>query len=245
MHTRGAADISQKAQRSVSRSLCALLLSMLSALCGCEAMGRYAHDRMLDLVDCAKFNVGYGIGLAADLHVTDWFAPGIGYLSYTTNFGWDDRVIHGTWEECVVINTPAYAVEAVIGDAEQRSDTDYNPVAQIRRLALAGVFLANERWIRNGRTRRVTVGHYSLFNFASVSRFLRQTDPGSFFLREGERPNDRRRSFWDRAWIEAGATVGLVQLRAGVNPLQMLDFLAGLVGLDPVGDDRRVVKPTR
>jgi hypothetical protein len=43
---------------------------------------------------------------------------------------------------------------------------------------------------------------------------------------------------WRRADVEVGVTAGVLSLRAGFSPGQLVDFLAGLVGLDPAGDDR-------
>lgn len=216
----------------------ALLLPVLLASCG--SVGEYFRHRGLDLMDCVKLNVGVGIGIAVDLRATDWFAPGLGYMSYTTNFGWDDRRLHGVWEECVSINTPRAVVEAAIGSDDDRVSPDYDASLAIGRLALASVFLANERWLRNPTTKEVTVDYYSLFNFAPVATFIR-TDPGRFFLKEGERAFVRSKPIWDQGWFEAGATVLFLHARAGVNAFQAVDFLAGIFGLDPAGDDRRLV----
>ncbi len=43
---------------------------------------------------------------------------------------------------------------------------------------------------------------------------------------------------WRRADVEVGATAGVVSLRLGFSPGHLVDFLAGIVGLDPAGDDR-------
>lgn len=216
------------------------LLCALSLLQGC-GIGHYLRNRGLDFMDCFKINAGVGLGLAVDLRATDWFAPGLGYMSYTTNFGWDDRLVHGTWKECVVINTPREVVEAAIGDPGQRDSPDYDPSISIGRLALASVFLANERWIRNPRTKAVSVEYYSLFNFAPIASFVRSADPGRFFVHEGEKVTVRDKSIWDEGWFEAGATVVFVHARIGVNLFQIADFLTGIIGIDPARDDRRLV----
>ncbi|GIW71193.1 MAG: hypothetical protein KatS3mg102_0735 [Planctomycetota bacterium] len=43
---------------------------------------------------------------------------------------------------------------------------------------------------------------------------------------------------WRRADLELGLSAGLVSVRLGLSPGQLLDFLAGLFGFDPAGDDR-------
>ncbi len=37
--------------------------------------------------------------------------------------------------------------------------------------------------------------------------------------------------------FEAGATLGIVSARAGINPLEIIDFLLGFVGVDIAKDD--------
>jgi hypothetical protein len=45
--------------------------------------------------------------------------------------------------------------------------------------------------------------------------------------------------------IEVGSTIGVVTLRVGVNPLEILDFLLGFIGLDIANDDpKKKEKPT-
>jgi hypothetical protein len=56
----------------------------------------------------------------------------------------------------------------------------------------------------------------------------------------GEPPPETAPERWSRrSWLAASGTLGVVQVDAGVNPLEILDFVAGLVGWDPLGDDRR------
>jgi hypothetical protein len=45
---------------------------------------------------------------------------------------------------------------------------------------------------------------------------------------------------WRRADLEVGVTAGIVSLRIGLSPGHLVDLLAGIVGLDPAGDDRGV-----
>lgn len=47
----------------------------------------------------------------------------------------------------------------------------------------------------------------------------------------------RATRFREVSAIEVGGTVLVVSARAGINPLELVDFLAGLVGLDPSRDD--------
>lgn len=220
-----------------------LLISALAST-GCQAFDRYLHFRFLDVADCAKANVGFGLGLAVDARVTDYFAPGLGFISYTKNFGWDDRHTHGTWEECVVIATPRAVWETAGGTEEDRETEDETMGYRLFRLATSSVFLANERWTRRDDD-QVTVEYYSLFNFSPVSSFTRAAGPKAYFLRKGEVATVREKGFWNSGWFEVGATAGFFQARVGVNVFQVVDLLAGVFGFDPAGDDRVLFIPQR
>ncbi len=220
------------------------LLGLLLGGQGCTAAGRWLRRRGLDLLDCVKLSAGVGYGLTADARLTDWFAPGLGFAAHIWSAGWEDREVHGVWEEWTIVNTPRAVWEANVGDFEEsRTEPGYDPSQRVARLALASVFLANERWIRVPATREVRIELYSLFNFANVPPYLRLADPRASLLRAGETASIHEKPFFDQGWIEAGVVAGFVGLRAGVNPFQAVDFVLGLFGLDPAGDDRDVLPP--
>ena len=50
-------------------------------------------------------------------------------------------------------------------------------------------------------------------------------------------------AFKEATDLQLGGTLLLVSARVGVNPLEIVDFLAGLVGLDPAGDDPKPAPP--
>ena len=52
-------------------------VTLLAATVGCAPIGEYLGARVMDLADCVKGNVGVGIGLTADVHLTDYMAPGV------------------------------------------------------------------------------------------------------------------------------------------------------------------------
>lgn len=216
-----------------------VLLALLLPSCG--SLSRYLEYRGMDFLDCVKANVGAGLGFAIDLKATEYFAPGLGYMSFTGNFGWDDRYVNGVWQEAVVVNTPRAVWEVVGSDEEERATSDVRPENRLVRLSLASLLLANERWIRMRKMDRVDVQYFSLLNFSAVPSFLRVADPSRIFLLEGEVPRQRNKSFWQKGWLEVGATVLFFHARTGVNPFEMIDFVAGIFGLDPAGDDRVVL----
>jgi hypothetical protein len=199
----------------------------------CAPVGGYFAARGLDLADCFKLSVGLGIGLAADVHVTDYMAPGLGIASYTANLGWDDRRVNGVWLESDVINTPRLAYEWAYEDS-LAADSEDSSQRLLTGLALASLTLPNERWIRKGS--RVTVEYFSLFNFGGLGERMAARSLAGVLLGHGEQADDPGRSFWQKCFLEAGATAGVVHARVGWNPLETIDFLLGWIGLDPAGD---------
>lgn len=194
----------------------------------------WLNARRLDLQDCFPVAVGVGGGLTADAQVTDWMSPGVGFVSYTVNAGWLDRGVRGWWEESDVITTPRIAYEVFSEDYRGESSEQLGDGGLLTNLALQSLNLPNERWIRN-EDGRLSVEYFALFNFfgerlaAGALTGLMKRDREAFEVRE--------RTIWERDTVGAGVTVGFVHVRAGWSFLQTIDFLAGLVGLDPAGDD--------
>ena len=52
-------------------------------------------------------------------------------------------------------------------------------------------------------------------------------------------PETDRERLSRQSWFGAGATVGIVGVDAGINPLEIVDFLVGLFGWDLLDDDDR------
>lgn len=220
--------------------LLSTLLAFLPLSVGCSWVGSYLSARALDLADCVKGNVGAGIGLTVDAHVTDYIAPGIGILSYTANVGYEDRAINGVWLESIVINTPRFAYETVFQayeESEQTPDENLEGSVIISQLALRSLLLPNERWIRKDDD--LTVDYYTLLNIAGLGQRNRAAALTGLLRRSGEIPRTREKTGWQAGFVEIGATLGFVEARVGFNPLELVDFLAGIFGWDPADDDPR------
>ena len=213
------------------------LLTLLPLASGCASMGGYLGARAMDLADCVKVNVGIGIGATLDVHVTDYVSPGLGIVSYTMNFGYEDRVVNGVWLENLVINTPRFAYETVARTLEEAGpDENLDGAVLISQLALRSMLLPNERWIRDS-SGELTVRYYNLLNIAGLGEQNRATALTGLLRRAGERPRSVDNDVWQASFLEVGATAGVVEARLGFNPLQLVDFFAGLFGLDPADDD--------
>ncbi len=216
--------------------LLGILLLLVPFEVGCASLGRYFGARAMDLADCVKGNVGLGVGLTVDAKVTDYISPGLGIVSYTANFGYEDRDVYGVWLENIVINTPRFAYEAVFREYEETPpDEGLQGSTIASQLALRSLLLPNERWIR--KDDELTVRYYTLFNISGLGRDYRATALTGLLARRGETPKTPERTMWQKGSIEAGATLGVVEARAGFNPFEFLDFLAGIFGLDPAQDD--------
>lgn len=211
----------------------ALIALLLVACCGCRWLG----DRGYDFADCVRGVVGGGLGLAVDAQVTDFVSPGIGVASYTLNYGWFDREIRGAWVESDVINTPRLAYEAFSEEYAQMSAEHFDDESVVARLALSSLNLPNERWIRRGGV--VRVEHFALFNFFGVGERQRAWWLADLLVEPDSVVMTPVKSTWQRGWIEVGATAVILHARVGFNPFEVVDLLAGFVGLDPAGDDRR------
>ncbi len=218
------------------RSLsCLALLAMASCT--------YLRDRGLDFADCFKVNAGAGIGLAVDIKLTDYVSPGVGVASYTINAGWDDRRIYGVWRESDVINTPRIAYEVFLAEQGSRTDENVEAATLFTDLALSSLNLPNERWLRDGDS--VTVEYYSLFNFWGAGERHRARAMTGHIVDPTGRARMVDKSVWQKGFFDLGIAVGPVAARAGFNPLQFVDFLGGLFGLDLADDDGKGRKAVR
>ena len=196
--------------------------------------------RRLDFVDCFPVAIGVGGGLAVEAQVTDWVSPGVGFLSHTVNAGAIDRELRGFWEESDVITTPRIVYELYIADYRGDSSEPIDERGLIRSLALQSLNLPNERWVRT-HDDVVSVEYFALLNFSAEPQAA-----GAFtgLIRQpGEPFRVRRRSVWERDSVGFGATVGFFHVRLGWSLLQTCDFLAGLFGFDPAGDDPEYKAP--
>ena len=210
----------------------------LFLLNSCSSFLVYGGNRIADFFDCFKVSVGYGLGLTLDVKATDWFAPGLGYMSYSRVFGWDSRDLYGVWDEWVVINTPRGVFEANFGqDDYSKSIYEGGDEQRVVRVALASIFLANERWTRDSSTQSAQIELYSLFNFSGIPEYIRLLDPRERFLRKGEVAEIRNKTFWEKGFVEVGATFVFVHCRFGLNLFELVDFLVGIGGGDLAQDD--------
>ena len=217
----------------IRRCVAAISVVALVSGAGCA----YGADRMQDLADCFRLSAGYGLGLTASAQVTDWFSPGVGAASRTQTFGFLDRDVHGAWEESDVIQTPRLAYEGLALQLSEQSREQMDEGGVIARLALDSLNLPNERWVRTGG--RIRVEQFALFNVMRSAVPEGSSWLAGLVVEPGDVVLTPVKDVWQSSFVELSGTVVAVHARLGFNPMQCVDFLAGLFGFDPAGDDRR------
>ena len=189
------------------------LLGLLSWT-GCSSPGRYIAARSLDLWDVLPFSAQRGSGLAASVRITPFAQTGLGWYNLTGDFSGTNGFGMGLgrwgprWYEGGV-----HFLIASIDYQESRGEAwPGGPDGRYQQLSTP------EKTIRAS-------GNFLLFL------------PGTGALEPPPGTSVRipRWYFWPDC--EAQVFVGFIGLRLGLSPAQLVDFLAGIIGLDPLGDD--------
>lgn len=213
-------------RRRVRTAACVGFVTLL-ALTGCQGhLRRYVDARCDDLSDCARFRIGLGLGLYADAEVTSFVKPAVGFMdaslapSYTA--GWDPRPDQPTGR----VRTAAFPALLVgwpfYGYGETKAG--YGDTHPYLRGAVAPFI-----FMGNGHVERRSWSLFGLHRLIPNPRLAPSED---------DPPPPVERDI-DKAWVAASATAGIVTADLGFNPLQCVDFVAGLFGFDFAGDDFR------
>ena len=171
-----------------------------------------APGRLDDLADCGKASVGIGMGLEAHARIGFLTHPSLGHGSFTSRVGHESRRWTGAWEEFHAV-WPMTAM-----------------MSQIAGLNLEGCNLSLMTTYSPPFGEDVPLEeeepHMGYLLPLLVYAGMHRDDEGSHPLAFKEATN-----------LEVGGTLLLVSASVGLNPLEIVDFLAGFVGLDPAGDD--------
>lgn len=146
----------------------------------------YPVDRVLDLTDLVSADLGFGLGLLANVHATRALQVGAGF-SGKAGVGWHRHRSLGMQTETEAgIVLPAVGTQAFAG----------------ARAGTSGILT------------------------------------GSDGMAGLHRPSDDLYADYRDYWaLGASATAVVIAVSADLHPVQVLDFLAGFVGLDPGRDD--------
>jgi hypothetical protein len=198
-------------------------LLALAALTGCAGAGNWARARGRDLGDCVRASVGLGVGLYAEVQATSVLHPSVGFgdvsLAPRKTVGWDPRPIppgrvRTAAFPTLVLAWPIYRREMI--------SMGFEDTAPGWRGFLSPLILMGSHHVE-GRAN----------SLLGLHRWL----PNPML---GEMPPESSSERLSRqSWFAVSGTLGVVQADFGVNPLEIVDLLGGLVGWDVLGDDAR------
>ncbi len=178
-------------------------------LTGCISPGR-----MADLGDCGTFGIGVGQGLDATLRLGALSEASLGIGHRINYFGWDDRGdidYYEPFQWSWPFSTVSYGIfSALLGRPCGLTPND------------SFCFEPNAAWRSRHNPNEI---HYEGEYYGKFLPFL------------SEQGRKRTFNFHNCTRTEAEIVLGPVGVRAGINPLEILDFILGFFGLDIAGDD--------
>ncbi len=239
-------------------------LMLLSA--GCASWPAYGRSRAADAADVLPVSLAWGYGLSASVKATPLFNLGLGLSPVVSGrFGYEDRTFYGVWHEyqtafpwTLWLDDLGSVPPRPYGANDDRPTGDGVPIMyrwQVMKDGPGGEGYSSAHWEpvlrRWGRSPPVARESGGAFVVPEYRRAINWRD---LRLEQGdEEPLNKLgtpevATLWEatrdgpdlpRAWdlFEADLFLGIVGLRIGVRPLEFGDFLAGIVGFDPAGDD--------
>ena len=207
----------------VRRFVCTLAGLALLATLGC------APGRMADLRDSGRLGIGLGLGLSIDAKAGDLAHPALGVASVAAMTGFESRHIDGPFFDARIADPYAtyWYRRAGVPWGFSLLSSGWRGVWEVKDLVDAvGEFdepIDKEPPAGQGETHEGEV----LDGAISASRWLGlPVGPGPLWT-------------WNTASdMQVGVHALFINLRAGINPLEIFDLCAGFVGFDPAGDDQ-------
>jgi hypothetical protein len=176
--------------------------------------GCVSPGRFADLRDCGEFSVGVGPGLAIDVDLGYLSHPSFGICPMAQRsrmIGTDSRNFYGRWQEGG-LTFPLVLFLAL------HPEGGWSPLVS---------YVSNrDPGARGGK------------HFGEIDFWLPPVP-----VTEGIRKMCKQVPFWtfhNAADFSVGATLVAVSARAGINPLEIIDFALGFLGLDIARDDPRI-----
>ena len=202
--------------------LCVLLGVLLA---GC------APGRLDDFLDTGRASFGLGLGLSADVKVGDLTHPSIGLFGAAAMFGWDSRDVEGLFYEART--SDPYATFWFRRDGFDWGDalngSGFRGAFEVRSCEVAIEAIGDGIDDDPPEDLGVVAQGEVLKGALYAGRWL--PIPGKA---DEASPLGAFHTLTD---LQLGVSALLVQARVGVNPLEILDFLLGFVGLDIANDD--------
>ena len=201
----------------------AILLGITPLLCGCSS----AFKR--DVTDCFRAKVGVGVGLYAEAEVTSLIQPAVGFgdgsITRMSTVGWDPRL----GQPAGMLRTAAFPT-LLLGfpfyESPWPESTPEEEFENRKRGLLGALILMGNHYVE-GESCSLFGLHEQIPNpLLSQAPSLQQLTP----LQRRSRDS----------WIAISGTLVLLNVDLGVNPLEILDMLGSLLGLDLLSDDERL-----
>jgi len=246
--------------------LAALAASLMLLSAGCAGWPAYGRARAADAADVIPVSVAWGYGVSASVKATPLFDLGLGLSPVVSGrYGYADRTFHGVWHEyqtpfpwTIWLDDLGGVPPRPYGANDDRPLGDGVPIMyrwQVMKDGPGGEGYDNahwepvlRRWGRNPPVARESGGAFLIpeYRRAINWRDLRLEQGDEEPLNELGTPE--LATLWEatrdgpdlpRAWdlFEVDLFAGIIGLRLGVRPLEFCDFLVGIVGFDPAGDD--------
>jgi hypothetical protein len=237
---------------------------LLLACAGCSSP--YVRSRLADAADVVPASVGWGWGISVSVQATPLFHVGLGLSPVVSGrYGWADRAFHGRWAEYQTTFPWTFWLEDLngipprpFGANDERPLGDSLPIMYRWQLTKDAPSGEDEdtghwepvlrRWARHPPIARESGGAFLIPEYRRAINWrdlrLEQGDeeplhtlgtPVRATLWEATRDGPDVPLAWDLFEIDIFAAI--IGLRIGVRPLEFGDFLAGIAGLDPAGDD--------
>lgn len=194
-------------------------------LVGCS--GQQLRNCGADLADSVRFRVGAGLGLYSEVQLTSWIHPAVGFadanLSPRYTVGWDPRA----QQPAGTLRTAAFPT-LVLGFPFYRSywqESGFEDSYTTRHAFLAPWILMGNHYVEGESC--------SLFQLhEKIPNPILQPAPGLKALSQKQR---RSRD----SWIAISGTLGVATFDFGINPLELVDAVFGLICVDLLDDDER------
>jgi len=203
-----------------------LVVGMLGSLfTGC------ATGRVADLRDVAKLSIHGGLGFSVDARIGALTQPSFGLWSTSAGIGLESREVGGVYFQ-KRISFP-YSV-SYFRERNRPFASALNSTGWLASFQVTGFSRAFEEIDRPLGTEPPREFGKEL----SGRKYGGEVREGAWLgVPDSNRDDPISASFTEWTRFEFGGQVGIVGGRAGFNPIELVDFLLGFVGVDIAGDD--------
>jgi hypothetical protein len=195
-------------------------LAVMVVMVGC------APGRVADLQDSLSLGIGIGAGLGIDAKAGMFTHPALGSATASAMLGSDSRDVSGAYYQVSMADPHAsfWAHRLKNGNwGAALNESGWRAAFEVHEYTVAVAAIGHPP----GQERPTVV--LAEFEGEELSGTLEE----STWL-----PDPDQANLAGAMDFQVGATALILSVRAGVNPLELIDFLLGFAGLDIAGDDQ-------